>query len=147
MIDFILNVIQCIVLGFIICVFAIFPLIGLYLMSETARELVEDFQMWAFKRRIKYKLKHGKVTVLNDEFIPNNGLPIIKFKHPITPEEAAEIRKMIGERPKGFYNTIFEEVAAEHHVDPRDVVRSQKEQDAQDQETLDRATEYHNDLD
>jgi hypothetical protein len=46
-----------------------------------------------------------------------------------------------------MYTTIFDEVAAEHHIDPRDLLRSKKEQDAKDQETLDRATEYHDDLD
>lgn len=43
--------------------------------------------------------------------------------------------------------TVFDETVAAHpEIDPRDLVRRRKEQDAHDQETLDKATEFHNDI-
>jgi len=42
--------------------------------------------------------------------------------------------------------SIFDQTITDHQLDPRDLLRHIKEQDAQDQETLDRATEYRNDI-
>lgn len=49
-------------------------------------------------------------------------------------------------RPHKTVGSIFDQTIADHPIDPRDFLRRQKEQDAKDQETLDRATEYTNDL-
>lgn len=127
-----LNVIQFIVLAVIIGAFVLVMLAGLYLASEEVREQVRDFERWAALRRYKKNFlraqKEGGPTIM---------LPYAKADVELTQKLFATYK-----RP----GLIFDQVAEDMNIDPQDVLREKKAQDARDQEIIDRAKEYGNDL-
>lgn len=136
MLDFFLQVIQFVVLMILVGLFMLVPMIGLYLMSEGVREIVHDFERWAELRRLKRKFKKAVLT---------EQPRILNFPEALSPNEVRMMRGIVGLPAPSKYASVFDETLAEHpEIDPRDILRISKEQDAADQETLDRATEYRN---
>lgn len=120
------RIVQILLLTAILMVFALVPLIGLYLWSDGVRETVQDFESWAARRRIKRKLK--------DAFKNNDPRT---FATVVSPNE---YRLMHGYTAAGTHHSLYDAVASYHMFDPLD------DQSSKDTETLNRATEYSNDL-
>ncbi len=119
--EYAVQVVQVLFLVFVMGVAGIVPLIALYLLSEEFRDIVHDFEMWAAHRRLKKRMKHQNYDY----------------------EDDPEVAELIFEQSQ-FYPSIFDAVVEDRGVDPRERLRSEKAQQARDQEVLDRSTEYRN---
>lgn len=131
MIDLLLQILSWIIMAVILAAVSLIPLIGMYLLSEEFRDIVKDFQRWEANWRVRRDAKNW----------PDAFDDLVSYS-----QKDAELTLSLyhNRRKPGF---IFEQTVADHpEIDPRDILRHHKEQDAQDQETLDRATEYRNDL-
>lgn len=114
-----LQILQWIILAVILAAFSLIPLAGLYLASQEVRDIVKAFQRWESARRSRRESKHSRSRRISYS------------------QKDAELTMRC-------YHTIYDEMVAQ--FDPRDTLRLKKEQDAKDQETLDKATEYTNAL-
>jgi hypothetical protein len=124
---------------FVIWFFVSVGLLGLlYMISSTAREMVNEFEHWALKRRVKKKFL--KVHHQHPYVIQTSSL--------LTKEEEDALMKMLGyHNVRTVHKTIYDQVAAEHDADPRNILRLQKAKDAADSEFFDKIEEYHNGID
>lgn len=118
--EYAVQAVQVLILIVVMGLAGIVPLIALYLLSEEARDIVHDFEMWAAHRRLKKRM-----TRQNYDY-----------------DDDPEVAELIFEQSQ-FYPSIFDAVVADHG-DPREQLRSEKARQARDQEIIDRSTEYTN---
>lgn len=99
---------------------------GVYMVSDDFREIVHDFEMWAAHRRLRKRMARQFREYGVESYVML--------------EKDPEFTELVFEQ-NVIYPSIFDAVVADHG-DPRSILRQKKEQEAHDQETLDRASEY-----
>lgn len=117
------NIIAVLIMG----IAPIAVLVMLYLCSESFRDLVHDFEMWAANLRLKKRMKHNKTY---EYLAPYEDVD-------------PQVHLLLFEQDKQF-PTIFEAVAADHNLSVKDILKTKTSQDAKDRSIIERATEYHN---